>query len=179
MKNNITLLLLLCLFTLLTASKCKKNTINPNSDNGLPPATQIGANIFACKVNGKPWISGTHMFDIGGGAGDTLSVKGSNPKDGIYAERFYIQVNKVNDSVSIYRLNDTTNNFARYSTNQSCFNIQDGYSLGMGYSIDGQLTITKLDRAKKILSGTFSFIIPTKYCDTLKITDGRFDIKYY
>lgn len=28
---------------------------NPNSDNGLPPATQTGQGIFACKVNGEPW----------------------------------------------------------------------------------------------------------------------------
>lgn len=164
---------------MLTASKCKKDQYNPYGDNGLPPATQDGRNIFACRVNGKPWISGTHMFDIGGGVGDTLNVKGSNPKDGIYAERFYIQVNNLVSNVNTYRLNDTTKSFARYSTNQPCFDIRNGYSLGIGYSIDGQLNITRLDREKKIVSGTFSFIIPTQYCDTLHITDGRFDIKYF
>jgi len=119
------------------------------------------------------------MFDIGGGVSDTLSVKGSNPNGGVYAERLYIQINNIIEGVSTYRLNDTTRGFARYSTNQSCFDIRNGYSLGIGYSIDGQLNITRLDRVKKIVSGTFSFIIPTQYCDTLHISDGRFDIKYF
>lgn len=65
MKPSI-ILSILCIAIISTASNCKKNTIDPNSDNGLPPVTQTGANIFACKVNGKPWISETSIYALGG-----------------------------------------------------------------------------------------------------------------
>ncbi|GAB2545357.1 hypothetical protein GCM10027189_30150 [Rufibacter soli] len=44
----------------------------------------------------------------------------------------------------------------------------------------GTLTITKLDRSHRIISGTFSFRAQNRYnlSEFVDVTDGRFDVKY-
>jgi len=44
----------------------------------------------------------------------------------------------------------------------------------------GKVTITKLDLANKIISGTFDFTAEDENnpANTIKVTDGRFDVKY-
>ncbi len=42
----------------------------------------------------------------------------------------------------------------------------------------GIIQLTKLDNSKKIVSGSFSCVIPIESCDSLRVTDGRFDIIY-
>lgn len=76
-------------------------------------------------------------------------------------------------------LNDTSLRFAKFSTNKPCFANIGGLNVGSGKSYDGKLFLTKIDTFQKIISGTFQFSIKTDFCDTLKITDGRFDIKYF
>jgi hypothetical protein len=43
---------------------------------------------------------------------------------------------------------------------------------------NGSLTLTKLDKSNHIISGNFSATIFKTGCDTIHITDGRFDMKY-
>ncbi|MCX8492431.1 MAG: hypothetical protein ORN54_15345, partial [Cyclobacteriaceae bacterium] len=45
-------------------------------------------------------------------------------------------------------------------------------------TISGKVTIIKLDRLNYVIAGTFDLITYKTSCDTLKITNGRFDIKY-
>lgn len=42
----------------------------------------------------------------------------------------------------------------------------------------GKLEITKLDTTNHIIAGTFEFTVWKEDCDTIRVTDGRFDIKY-
>jgi hypothetical protein len=42
----------------------------------------------------------------------------------------------------------------------------------------GSLVVTCLDLAAGIVSGTFDFTIAKPGCDTLKVTQGRFDGKF-
>ncbi len=42
---------------------------------------------------------------------------------------------------------------------------------------NGKLTITHFDSAKRIVSGRFHFTVAKKGCDTIKVTEGRFDIQ--
>ncbi|MBK0383654.1 hypothetical protein I5M32_11860 [Pedobacter sp. SD-b] len=174
-KSIFFLLVLSFLFT--TGMKCKKeNNLDPD---GLPKATQTGANVFACKVNGENWISSKSIYDIGGSIRhDTLVVSGSNPSGETFFETYIIRINKFSNKKNQYQLIDTIN-YAEYATNKNCFKISQGYGVGSAKSTDGQIIFTKVDTQKKILSGTFWFNIPTDYCDTLHITDGRFDIRYY
>jgi hypothetical protein len=173
------------IFTLLLLSciACKKHK-QPGPDNsyGLPNATQTGANIFACLKNGEPWISKTTSYDMGANISDTsFGVGGRRSPSSISSEMFSIGV--TDDKIaqgSVYRLSDTARHFARYDgINVSCFTPTGGYGSVSVKAYDGELKLTKVDTIKKILSGTFWFNVKTDYCDTMKITEGRFDIRYY
>jgi len=167
---------------ILAFASCKKEKHGPPPDNpyGLPNATSEGKNIFACRVNGQNWISKTSIYNLGGGgSNDTLYAHGSNPSTTTYYELYDIAIAGFSYTNNIYLLNDTSIRFAQFSTNNQCFLPQIGLGIGKGKNYEGQLTITKLDTTTKILSGIFWFNISTDNCDTMKITDGRFDIKYY
>jgi hypothetical protein len=43
----------------------------------------------------------------------------------------------------------------------------------------GTLTFSNIDRINHIVSGTFEFETVTQDCDTIRVTDGRFDLRYY
>lgn len=47
----------------------------------------------------------------------------------------------------------------------------------MAYITSGTLTITRLDQQAGIIAGTFSFTLAQPGCDTIKVTQGRFDKK--
>lgn len=51
------------------------------------------------------------------------------------------------------------------------------YLQGESHYRSGSLTITKLDLTKGIISGTFEFTLAKPGCDTIKVTNGRFDKK--
>lgn len=42
----------------------------------------------------------------------------------------------------------------------------------------GILLFSEIDRSDFIISGTFEFSTVTDQCDTINVTDGRFDLKY-
>ena len=44
--------------------------------------------------------------------------------------------------------------------------------------VSGNLTITKLDRINRIISGTFNATLNKDGCSEIKITEGRFDMKF-
>jgi hypothetical protein len=168
------------LFIAFVFSQCKKEPVSPNTDDGLPPATQTGANIFACKVNGQNWISKTGSSNLGGGIiNDSFFCIGSNPLTTNFLEAFEVRVNNYSSSQYVYTLSDTINQYAKFTTNNSCFEVTGGSGIGRGKSYNGVLTLTKVDNTNKILSGNFWFNIKTDYCDTIKVTNGRFDIRYY
>lgn len=177
-----TLLILLGIPFLLISSECKKHHTNPYSDNGLPPATQTGANTFACRVNGEVWIV-KPAFGIsvisGGISNDTLGVLGTTlKKNSDFWGDLYIWIGYFDSSKQKYSLDDSINSYIMYNTNKSCFTRTGGYGVGNAKSTDGELTLTRVDTVNKIISGTFWATIPTAYCDTLHITQGRFDIDY-
>lgn len=174
------ILLMLCVAVMSMASQCNKKPVDPYSDNGLPPATQTGANIFACKVNRQNWIAKNFRNNIlGYNSNDTLVVSGANPETTSYMELFFIRINHLIAGQQVYRLNDTLKYYAEFVTNKKCFSNTRGLDVGNGKCYDGEINFTKIDKTNKILSGTFWFNIDTDYCNTLKITDGRFDIKYH
>jgi len=43
---------------------------------------------------------------------------------------------------------------------------------------EGSISFTKIDRTNFIVSGQFEFSTVTQSCDTVRITDGRFDVQY-
>ncbi len=157
---------------------CKKHHDSP-ADNpyGLPNATQNGSNIFACLMNGKKFI-GYYNPSNGSGAkvtGDTLGITGV-PKNKTHYE--FLGFRLIGDFMEIQNyFIDAQNNYGIYGTDSTCLGVS--FNQTTCYAINGNIKLTKFDTSKKIVSGIFNCTIPVPNCDTLKITEGRFDIVYH
>jgi hypothetical protein len=156
---------------------CQKNAPSPAEQ--LPPATQTGANTFGCLVNGKAWTpkgyNGTSNYSVSYDAGyrhGTLSVGcyryiGSGPDD-YQLLGFYSDSLQGTGAFPLTILGHQEASFVDHTT---------GCEL-RGNSIvhrRGLLTITRLDRQAGIVSGTFSFTLYRPGCDSVRVTQGRFD----
>ncbi|WP_345227125.1 hypothetical protein [Hymenobacter koreensis] len=168
------------LLLLTQCSKCKDN--DPSPEKQLPPATQTGANTFGCLVNGQAWTprgnNGTSnysvvyeqtpnaLFDL-----RTYRYFDTGQPD---AFQYLILFARNLRGAGVYDLADASN--TRVSLNDrlsGCYyNSQDA-----GTYHKGTLTITRLDLQAGIIAGTFDFTLYLPGCDTLKVTNGRFDKK--
>ena len=176
---------LLLLVTLMISGcpSCKKEVTDAN---GLPPATQTGANTFSCLINGKVYIPGnTSLFNapiqsdyihFGGGYHfrlvGTYGHSTSITSIGIFTE----SLNLV-EGESIKLSSDSSNTsgiaYAHRTIGLIVYHTQlPRYS--------GSLLITHLDTINQIVSGTFWFNVITfdSSNDTITVTNGRFDVHY-
>lgn len=154
---------------LLTVS-CKKDD--------LPKATQEGKNIMAAKVSGKVWKAAACWSCIGGGGLSAtyeqsyINLAGEQKNDN---SNIYILLYFEAPSVGTYTIDGTygsDNKFIRL------FNGDRKYETSQDNK--GEVVVTKIDRVKKIVSGTFSFKAENKDNpnDIITVTDGRFDVTY-
>lgn len=157
---------------------CKKLHFDTN---GLPAATQEGKNTLGFRLNGQAWtpkgVRGTANLSIdydpnfNNGIFDITAYDFSSPQ----AEQFTIGIrdslNFIN-APQIYTITQTS--LCGISFTNNC----DYFSRLSGSFCSGNLTITKLDRLNHIISGTFSATLYKPGCDTIKITDGRFDMRF-
>ncbi|WP_310396475.1 hypothetical protein [Hymenobacter sp.] len=169
----------LALLLLTQCSKCKQD--DPAPLDQLPPATQTGANTFGCLVNGQAY-----------------TPKGSNGMSNFYVSydptfrggAFGIETYRVEDKGLTRYLNIDAapiNAVGSYSLNLGAGEVL--YSSGegslCGFMYDSRdvtyrkatLIITRFDKNSRIVAGTFDAVIARNGCDTLKITQGRFDKK--
>ncbi len=171
MKKTYPHLLVACL--LLTAMQCCKTDPKPtNPIDQLPPATQTGENTFGCLVNGEAFVvtntskmnavyQGGILF-FGGGKIDQLEY-------GIT-----IVLNDPLQATLDYSLTNLLGKGGEYVSkkgNDICY-----YSFDNTFS--GKVNFSNIDRTNFIISGTFEFSTATTDCDTVHITDGRFDMQY-
>jgi hypothetical protein len=174
MKTCINLLLVTALLAL---SQCKKN--NPDPVSQLPPATQVGANTLGCLVNGQPWTP------QGNDGSSNYSINyDKNPYGVLDISTYRYQQQPIDNyqylilfardlhGLRSYDLHDLVNTRVSWKDRSTgCdFNSDD-----TGTYHKGTLTITKLDLQAGIISGTFSFTLAKPGCDTVRITQGRFD----
>ena len=132
-------ILVFFLLSIFLAASCKKNSDKTTEDQ-LPPATQTGANIFACKVSGQNWIAKNYRSNIlGYTSNDTLIVSGASPETTSYMEIFFIRIYQLVNGQQRYRLNDTSKMYSEFVTNKNCFPNSGGLGVGKGKSIDGEL----------------------------------------
>jgi hypothetical protein len=159
---------------LCTYSGC--SLLSPSPKETLPPATQTGANTFGCYVNGKLWLpkgyngtsnlspgydpnfNGKIIFDIA-----TYRIVSDNSR-----QYFDIAITGMNKE-GVYPV-DTHSGNVYFSINSCDYSYSDATVFKQG-----SITITKLNLP--IVSGTFDFKIYKSGCDTIKFTQGRFDIK--
>jgi hypothetical protein len=163
-------------FPLIFAS-CKKEI-----EDSLPPATQTGAGTFGCKINGKVYVpkgsSGTGapnpkvQYDVDLQGKPYLSI-----------ETFQYPSDNTGCRITF-----------RYLENTGFFSVKDSLRFDYGWpsvigdcgnsSADPNIfstgggVITSINLANRIVSGTFAFKVKNSICDTIFITDGRFDIKF-
>ena len=167
----------LLLAALLGLSQCKKNS--PAPEEQLPPATQTGANTLGCLVNGQPWTpqgnDGSSNYRIVydralGGAFDLRTYRyQQKPTDNyqymiLFATRLY--------APKSYSFRDSLNTEAYISDRLTGCELT---SRDKTTYRRGTLTITRLDLQAGIISGTFDFVLAKPGCDTVRVTQGRFD----
>ncbi len=170
---------LLAILLFLTAAACNKDDDTSPADQ-LPPITTEGKGTFACLINGEVW-----------------KWKGRNPWNGfpnldVYYEEIIsgLQIQATKDiensnqtlrqTFTIASFVDSLGNFPILFNNR----IYSDYTQQndcIAYRLDtlqeSILEIIELDKENKIVSGTFEFTAIND-CDTLRITEGRFDDFY-
>lgn len=177
-KTKIYLILFLFAFFLFAAGSCEKEDENPQ----LPSITQTGEDTFGCLVDGKVWTPelviafptqskvsaelirefGYQMWEIGASQGAESSFY-----FGFYADS--LKLGKINISADEMYGNGIGLYYFSKNYDRASFVWQE--------NLFEQFYITKLDTINKVISGTFAFDAVNLLGDTVKIREGRFDIK--
>jgi len=177
--------LYLCLLLLTQCSKCKNDPTPVDPAAQLPPATQTGANTFGCLVNGQPYTpSGNNgtpnyavLYDPGfqGGTLDVRTyrypVKESGDKQSVLFGGVKV------DRVGSYPLGAASGAGASFLDEFKAAPCGEFRSIRAGIYAKGVITVTRLDLQAGIIAGTFDFVLAQPGCDTVKVTQGRFDKK--
>lgn len=184
--------LYLSLLVLTQCSKCKQDDPAPRDPaSQLPPATQTGANTFGCLLNGQPWIpSGTLNVP------NFFVLYDPTYQNGNLDVRTYRVFGSANNNQYLSFGGDGVNKTGKYTVTASVYppvpgsytvffsdNSKTGscnfYNLlPSTTSVTGYFILTRLDKQQGIVSGTFEFTLAQLGCETIKITDGRFDYKF-
>ena len=178
------LLLYAALLTLTQCSKCKNDPTPADPAAQLPPATQTGANTFGCLVNGQPY---TPQGRIGLGSNFAVSYdpgfNGGELLIGTYRvmgtpQRQYLVVrgNHITQA-GTYALGPVNPANAFFTDNAQPVPCNDFDSQAAGSFSKGTLTITRFDLNAGVIAGTFDFKFAKAGCDTLRLTQGRFDAR--
>jgi hypothetical protein len=173
---------LTCLLaSLLLGASCKK-TNTPEPEDQLPPATQIGANTFGCLVNGKVYVpkgsDGTTKPNL------RKIYETFNNKPQLSVMTYQVVSNLFNGEMGfgIDSLISIGNYASSNTKNKTGYGGPFFNNCGIsGFDTTtyryGTYSITKLDLTNGIISGIFNCTIKPNNCDTIKITEGRFDLK--
>ncbi|RYU81813.1 DUF6252 family protein [Hymenobacter persicinus] len=177
--------LYLALLLLTQCSKCKNDPLPIDPVNQLPPATQTGANTFGCLVNGMLYTPSGYngvsnyavLYDPGFQGGSLQVQTYRYPKQGVSKTQEValggIHINHIGD-YQIGLTEDVGASFIDDYRNTPCNEYRSDRN---NTYAKGTLTITKLDLNAGIISGTFGFTLAQPGCDTIKVTQGRFDKK--
>ncbi|MBN8685064.1 MAG: hypothetical protein J0L99_20620 [Chitinophagales bacterium] len=188
-----TLLLPLALaFTALSGCEKEENDLPPYVPpptvdyNVLPPATQEGLNTFGCKVNGKVWVPRVQLYwSILRPIDANVSEK-NGTGGGAITCRLVAPDQKLDEWMSMY-IGDSFFQTGKYcAISDGCYLLYHSsdnkqYSSIYNANADNCVTITRIDSAANIISGTFEFIVykdSVNLNNKIEITEGRFDLKY-
>jgi hypothetical protein len=184
------------IFTLLSLFSCRKEPVGPNPYQPidytvLPPATQEGKNTFGCKINGKVWVP---RVPLGAVTYTDLAFSFDEKKSLGYGYGVCNLVDldeKIQDWMNIgfgpsryvtgdYYSSPDTSFERKFSVKMN--RIDDWYDLDELKTLySNRFTITQIDTVKNFFSGTFEFTLYNNQnpSDSLKVTEGRFDLPYY
>jgi hypothetical protein len=156
---------------------------DPTPLEQLPPATQTGERTLGFLLNGQAWTpqgnNGTSNYIVSydrtyyGGTFDLRAYR--YPTKGNDKDQQYIILYMNNLSApGTYHFENKEQ--TRVSFTERKTNCESSSRDSSTYAT-GSLTITRLDMTKGIISGTFEFTLAKPGCDTVRVTDGRFDRK--
>ncbi|MEQ8580527.1 MAG: DUF6252 family protein [Marinoscillum sp.] len=145
----------------------------PTELEKLPPLTTTGENTFGCLVNGGAFVvtNTSRMSAIY--QGGVVQFGAEQEKSNITKSIRLILDDPLLENTN-YQLGVTSNFRSRYRTRMDppiCY-----YEYENTY--EGFVEFTNINKSDFTISGTFEFSTVTADCDTVKITDGRFDMQY-
>jgi len=171
LKKLLATLLVIALFA---SESCNLFGSEPKSElEKLPPATMEGKNTFGCLVNGKAWVTRTSTDVLAFYQSGVLQVSAYIDEKGREQAIDLIVLNGLTQGTT-YDLTNIPSHAATFSwvrPSGICFYEEEN-------TISGNLTITKLDQTNLIVAGVFEFTTVVAGCDTIKVTNGRFDVLY-
>lgn len=178
------ILLLFTIFIFSASLKCKKTPATPPISNTeqLPDATQEGKNTCGFLINGKVWIpkgssglnSNMSWYYDAGLNGGSFNLVGRRYVTNENFTGFSISMNGFNKS-GFYELNKDSSKAGRFANPDIYCSYWWSDTIKNHNSF---VTISKFDIQNRIIAGTFEFTLYKPGCDTVRITQGRFDIKY-
>ena len=183
MKTYHSLFLILIASLTMIASCKKENTLEVELAK-LPPATQTGANTFGCLINGKVFIpkgyNGTGTpnpkitYNIGVNGLPVFSIEAKRMTNNHEFEGgVLISFQNIKDTAQYVYPKNFNFSVGWPTLLNSCGTVAfDSTILKMGEAF-----FTRYDPVNRIFSGTFHCKFKTLTCDTVFITDGRFDFK--
>ncbi len=153
------------LFVLFLITSCG-SLINPEPE--LPPITMEGKNTFGCLVNGEVWLPKGDLNNP-----SLIADLSSNSE-------FYIQANNEveNESIQILITDCCNKNVEiNFDANPNSSAAYLGKCTLDTDTSAGYFEISEYSPRDFILAGTFEFTIEDE-CDTIRVTEGRFDVRY-
>ena len=180
------LLAIPCLALQCNKEKDKPEPDNNNNKEGLPPATQRGENTFGCLVNGEIWKPKSNEIrrnslraSFGLGRLVISAERELNRKN--IDNEFNITLNKRFSDTGYYKLMGYNKKSIK-NINYAIFREEE---IGCEYKTldksQNYILINRLDSIQNTVSGRFQFTAINDSCgdiDTIRVTKGRFDIKY-
>jgi hypothetical protein len=175
MKN---ILAILTIAIILTA--CKK------SIDELPEATQTGANAFGLRLDGAFWVPqkfagiNTPILKVQL-LGNDIRINAMNFASEPLETEFEIYLKNAT-ATGVYQLNQNTDIYPSTAGSYAYYvkrrlNPLNEWITSSKYP--GTVTLTKLDLANRIVSGTFEFTAGSidSSASPITVTEGRFDLK--
>ncbi len=187
MKQSTFTLKSLCLLALSLIFSCQKTDPEPfdyvqptNPYHTLPEITQEGKNTFGCLVNGVVWVPRVELFvpwytldfqvsGISGTGNITCRILTNDQDD-------YIQLVF---GPTFFKTGNYNMSF-KYDTDMDFRKKLKFYIAKQSDSLFNKVNINFIDSESNIFSGQFQFKLYNEANpnDTIRITDGRFDLHY-
>src|SRR5215203_6851426 len=180
----ITILSIILIFIILSASRCKKDPINHIDQ--LPPETQTGANTFGCLIDGKVFLpkgnplSGpikTAQYQFVNGK-QGFGVSGSRKESDGSVKLVGIGGDSISLSVATFDLTKFNTSGSYYGGYSELSFSNPGNDFFTNEINRGQLVIKQFDTVNQIVSGTFWFDAKNINGQIVQVREGRFDMPY-
>jgi len=191
--------LLLLVFSYLGCYRDEDGVIRQKRPTELPPITTEGKNTFGCLVDGEllvPYpikLIGKDNFVKSFGINEDLEgflQVGATMKGETGYESRSVSLNLLSrvfdEGEYVLYTDSTTYNSSGFPNNIDYVRVritdESGNATFDSWRVPnpdcGRLNVLRLDTLSRIIAGTFYFDAVNKEGDTIKVTDGRFDLKY-